>query len=201
VEQGEAVLTSLGTPSGIDEARTLLYNVLVKLCKLRKARIMILPVHGACKASLRSTSIQLAISSLESNNAETCIDSLIEASASAKVRMLNTALSLIIGVLGTLIIAGTMAGLVASIAALIIGAASWLQGRRARRRLDEVNEARAIDGITDSLYNDVAGLLRELLSEARRQCKETRVCMLRLSDSFRTRCEQYAARYPYLEQG
>ena len=107
---------------------------------------------------------------------------------------------MIIGVLGTLIIAGTMAGLVASIAALVIGAASWLQGRRARRRLDEINEARAIDGITASLYNDVAELLGELLSEARRKCKKTRVCMLRLSDSFRTRCEQYATRYPYLEQ-
>ena len=190
----------MNTIISVDEARVLLYGILVRLCRLHKAKIMILPVHESCKASLRATSIQLTISSLESNNAETCINSLIETSISARVRVLNTALSLIIGVLGTLIIAGTMAGLVASIAALVIGAASWLQGRRARRRLDEINEARAIDGITASLYNDVAELLGELLSEARRKCKKTRVCMLRLSDSFRTRCEQYATRYPYLEQ-
>ena len=185
---------------GVDEARALLYSILVRLCRLNRAKIMILPVHRGCKASLRSTSIQLAISSLENNDAETCLDALIETSISAKVRVLNTALSLIIGVLGTLIIAGTTAGLVASIAALVIGAASWLQGRRARRKLDEINEARAIDGITASLYSDVAELLGELLSEARKQCRKTRICTLRLSDSFRTRCEQYAARYPYLEQ-
>lgn len=190
----------MSVTSSVDEARALLYRILVRLCSLHTARIMILPVHGGCRARLRGASIQLVLSSLDEGVREACLDSLIETSVSARLRILNTALSLIIGVLGTLIIAGTEAGLVASLAALIIGAASWLQGRRARKRLDEVNEARLVDGITASLYSDAAELLGELLREARQKCRKIRVCRLRLPDSFRTRCEQYAARYPYLGQ-
>ncbi len=118
----------MDAPSSIDEARMILYSILTRLCKLRKASIIVLPTHRGCNASLRGSSIRLVISSLETRVSEACLSSLMETSVSAKVRILNTALSLIIGVLGTLIIAGTKAGLIASIAALVIGAASWLQG-------------------------------------------------------------------------
>jgi len=113
--------------------------------------------------------------------------------------VLNAVLSLVVGLAGTMVVTGAGLGAAIGVAAILVTIASWLYGRRGRRRIDELLEARRIDGITERLYDDIAGLIGYLLSEATEKCKEARICKIPLSSQYRLRCEQFLARHVYIE--
>ena len=170
-----------------------------RLCRIRYVELVSsLGDSSYCRVRLGSRSLRIVLSSL-SASLEPCTDSLVEEAATRHVKLINNILTLLVTVIGTILVAGAEAGFIVSLVALVLWLISWTRGKKGRMLVDTVSEAKDLDAVTSRLYEDITNLLEIAVDEARKICGKEHRCRARLPESFRTRCEQYLSRHPYLE--